>query len=1027
VGAVVTVVSDLGVASATGDGWIVGRSHGRWRSARPVAAMVIAGVLTLGAIIELAVHGTDLSSWGLGADLALLVGASIATAALGRRYRRDPRRHVALMTAVVASWAVGQLTWVTLSVLLDEPPWPGPADVFYLGAALAGLAAVVVRLSRFERHQRRAMLADALLMWSAIAFVTWDLWIRDGVADLDPVAQIALVSLPLLEIGVASITVVIVLQQYARTQVLMAVVWTALAAGDATFAALGGIDGSAGFAGAYVSWSVAFVVIAYAAGVPSVEAPNSRRPEQRRIVAVAIAGAAAMVIVIWRYLASDDNESALSIVLAAVLTLSSLFNQFVRAKESADYAEQLSASLSELEATGAQLRNLLDDLPYSVAMLSGDGFVKAVNATAVQVFGRSESDLVGRHFLELLDESCHDDVIHLWGQVTDGAHAETIQDKLLRLAAPGDTHGYYEPDMVLPIRNREVIVVGVRDVTASVEALLAADRARERFRLAFDQAPIGMVVARVDGTIIDANEPMTAMLGFTRDEFVGRAIRDITAPDDWTPNAAQLDQAGRGETDGYELEKRYLRKDGSVVWARTRVSVFDESGERFLIGHVVDVTEERRSAEQLWWQATHDDLTRLPNRAQFVEELTQRLRIAPVGSTAVLFLDLDNFKVVNDSLGHAVGDQLLRGMSQRLSALLRDGDMLSRFGGDEFVVMLTNYTGDDNPLTTAERLRREVGRPLTIEGTELYVSCSIGIAVADRLAATADELLRDADAAMYRAKARGRDCTELFDPGVRDASVSVLRTSNELRRGIERDEIVPYFQPIVDLASGVVTGFEVLARWRHPDRGLLGADQFLPLAEETGLITDLGAAILRSSLMQLGRWRELGSGLADVTIAVNVASRQLLDPGFPDVVGEALAQAGVPAGSLWLEITETTLMTDVKAASQALRQLRGIGLHLSVDDFGTGYSSLTYLKRFPVEVIKIDRSFVNGLGIDLEDSTIVEAVVNLGHSLGLMTVAEGVETPLQLARLRELGCDRGQGYLFGRPRPAEIIEAERNV
>jgi EAL domain-containing protein (putative c-di-GMP-specific phosphodiesterase class I) len=353
--------------------------------------------------------------------------------------------------------------------------------------------------------------------------------------------------------------------------------------------------------------------------------------------------------------------------------------------------------------------------------------------------------------------------------------------------------------------------------------------------------------------------------------------------------------------------------------------------------------------------------------------------------------------------------------------------MLSRFGGDEFIVLLSDYQQDYAPLDAAHQIRREIARPLTVDGVELFVTGSIGIATADTADVTASDLLRDADAAMYRAKARGRDCVEVFAPGVHDASVIALRTTNELRRGLERDEVVPYYQPIVDLATGLLKGFEVLARWRHPDRGLLGPEHFLPMAEETGLINDVGVAILRASLVQLGRWRETIPALADVSIAVNVASRQLLDRGFDEQVSDALAEAGVPAGLLWLEITETALMKDVKAASVALRELRGIGLHLSVDDFGTGYSSLTYLKRFPVEALKVDRSFVNGLGIDAEDTTIVEAVINLGHSLGLTVVAEGVETPLQLTRLRDLGCDRGQGYLFGRPRPAEIIEAELRV
>ena len=278
---------------------------------------------------------------------------------------------------------------------------------------------------------------------------------------------------------------------------------------------------------------------------------------------------------------------------------------------------------------------------------------------------------------------------------------------------------------------------------------------------------------------------------------------------------------------------------------------------------------------------------------------------------------------------------------------------------------------------------------------------------------------------MYRAKARGRDCVEVFEVGGYESGVQALRTAGELRRGIERGEIVPYFQPIVDLESGRILGYEVLARWLHPDRGLLPPVEFLPLAEESGLLAELGNRILRDSLSQLAQWRATGHPFAQCFLSVNVGTRQLVDPGFFDTVSDALAETGIDADSLWLEITETALLSDVKAATIALRELRGLGLHLSVDDFGTGYSSLTYLKRFPVETIKVDRSFVAGLGIDAEDSTIVEAVVQLGRSLGLSVVAEGIESALQLNRLRELGCDRGQGYLFGRPRPAELVRSER--
>jgi diguanylate cyclase (GGDEF)-like protein/PAS domain S-box-containing protein len=570
-------------------------------------------------------------------------------------------------------------------------------------------------------------------------------------------------------------------------------------------------------------------------------------------------------------------------------------------------------------------------------------------------------------------------------------------------------------------------VVTLRDITKRLQASAELERAQTRFRLAFQSAPTGMALSAAgDGTLLDVNETLAEMLGTSREALVGRSIRDITHPDDWAANSTQLDHARDGAVSGYKLDKRYIRADGQIVWARTSVSVMaEQSASPLVIAHVEDITEQRRAAEHLQWAASHDELTGLPNRAHFLDQLRRRLDGAEVGSIAVLFIDLDNFKVVNDSLGHAVGDQLLRGMSERLRSVVRDRDMLGRFGGDEFIVMLDGLQLEASPADVAERIRVAVSHPLVVEGSELYVSGSIGIAFADRAGVTADELLRDADAAMYRAKARGRDCVECFAPGTHETSVLALRTSGELRHGLERGEIVPYYQPIVDLASGQLTGFEVLARWRHPDRGLLGPDQFLAMAEETGLIAEVGAAVLRASLAQLGLWQANVPSLADVSIAVNVSVRQLVDSRFHDVVAEALAESGVRAESLWLEITETALMSDVKSATIALRNLRNLGLHLSVDDFGTGYSSLTYLKRFPVEAIKVDRGFVKGLGIDAEDTTIVEAVVNLGRSLGLMVVAEGVETPLQLTRLREMGCDRAQGYLFGRPRPAALIEAER--
>ncbi len=713
-------------------------------------------------------------------------------------------------------------------------------------------------------------------------------------------------------------------------------------------------------------------------------------------------------------------------VIGIMLGVLWLFAQYVTLRQAGKWAEHVHVNLDELRSAELSLRQLIDDLPDAVIVLARDGRIIDVNANTVALTGRGRDALLGRYFVELFDGGDHSRLADLWRLLRQG---DDMMKPTLPFMRSDGTEVILEANANLPLRDPDRVVIALRDVTQRVAETRRLEKARERFRLAFHGAPTGMALfTSPDGVLIDVNESLMSMLGRTRDDVIGRTVEEISHPDDWQRSAAQLRRSADRDAENYRLEKRYVRGDGGVVWARTSVSIMDD-GEcgSLAIAHIEDVTEQRHNAERLEWAATHDGLTGLPNRFRFLERLGSYLETAQPGSIAVLFIDIDNFKVINDSLGHGAGDQLLQSMSERLRSVVRDRDMLGRFGGDEFIVMLRDVSGSYDPFVVAEQLRAEIAQPLTIDGAELFVSASIGITISDREGVTTTEMLRDADAAMYRAKSRGRDCVEVFAPGIHDATVLTLRTTNELRRGLERGEIVPYYQPIVQLGNGHLVGFEVLARWRHPERGLLGPDQFLPMAEETGLIGELGAAVLRSSLAQLGQWRNSTQRFSDLSVSVNVSVRQLMSSQLVDIVAEALAEAGVSAGALWLEITESALMADVKAATVALRELRSLGLHLAVDDFGTGYSSLTYLKRFPVEAIKVDRTFVNGLGIDQEDSTIVEAVVNLGHSLGLSVVAEGVETPLQLNRLREIGCDRGQGYLFGRPRPAELVEAEYSL
>jgi diguanylate cyclase (GGDEF)-like protein/PAS domain S-box-containing protein len=432
------------------------------------------------------------------------------------------------------------------------------------------------------------------------------------------------------------------------------------------------------------------------------------------------------------------------------------------------------------------------------------------------------------------------------------------------------------------------------------------------------------------------------------------------------------------------------------------------------------VIERKRAQERLAHQALHDPLTALPNRALFLDRLAlalARLRRRR-SSLVVLFADVDRFKLVNDSLGHDAGDRLLVTLSRRLREVLRPGDTLARFGGDEFAVLCEDVPEDD-VVGIAERMMEALAEPLTTGGREVFASVSVGIAVTQDPDQRPEALLRDADAAMYLAKDRGRARFELFDEAMRDESTERLLLENALRRAPERGELRALYQPIVRLTDGSMVAAEALVRWDHPERGLLEASQFVPLAEETGIIVPVGAWMLDEACRQAASWSGDGDAAA---VSVNLSARQLSRPDLVDVVDRALRESGLNPDRLWLEITESVLMEDPDAAVNALERLRALGVHLSVDDFGTGYSSLAYLRRFPVDALKVDRSFVAGLGRDPEDSAIVEAVVSMAHSLGLSVIAEGVETDGQLARLRDLGCELAQGFYFAAPVPSSALD-----
>jgi len=675
----------------------------------------------------------------------------------------------------------------------------------------------------------------------------------------------------------------------------------------------------------------------------------------------------------------------------------------------ADDGARMEAAIAAARRSHERLREAIDILPQGIVFLDAEGRYILWNKKYADIYSTSADLFAPGARLE--------DTIRIGVQRGDypdaiGREEEWLSERLARLYRPGDRHEQKLADgRVILIEERLTEDGGIIGLRVDITELKQREAS---FRLLFDSNPVPMIVcARDDERIVGVNAAAAEHYGYSRTEFESLTIRNLQAFDSdppWACDRSHDEQAAR--------TWKHVRADGTLIDLAiySRELVYNDRPAVLLA--LMDITERKRAEARLAFLAQHDALTGLPNRKMLRQQMDEKLQRTRRNAdrVAVLVLGVDNFKVVNDTLGHGIGDRLLRAVGKRLRSILREQDLLARLNSDEFAIVESGLARPEDAVTLARRLLDALADPFLIDAHGLSIGATIGIAMAPGDGDDFERLLKNADMALSRAKTESRGSFGFFEADL-DARAQIRRRiENDLREAIQHDVLRPHYQPLIDLSSGRIIGFEALVRWPHPERGMIPPVEFIPVAEETGLISALGRMMLRRACMDAAAWPD------DVRVAVNLSPLQFRVGNVLAEVMEVLQQTGLPPRRLELEITETLVLEKSDQVLATLHALRALGVRISMDDFGTGYSSLSYLRSFPFDKIKIDRSFVKDLAGNREAQAIIRSIVSLGRGLGVTITAEGVETEAELRCLRAEGCPEGQGYLFSRPRPnAEVI------